>query len=75
MTNGTRCQEKAPPHRGAFSYSRLSPGDRHAFYTYWTGPNDNQVADVRWMHPILVNAADRDQARAVVIGVAPPSEP
>lgn len=45
------------------------------WHTYWTGPKDKQVADVRWIHPILVNAADRDPSRSVVIDVDPPSEP
>ncbi|WP_431972535.1 hypothetical protein [Nocardia sp. bgisy134] len=56
------------------SGSRVRAHIRKAhWHTYWTGPKEQRVAEVRWLHPILVNAADRDPSRFVVIDVDSPS--
>ncbi|WP_107656028.1 hypothetical protein [Nocardia suismassiliense] len=40
---------------------------RAHWHTYWTGPRDQQVAEVRWLHPVLVHPQDRDATRSIVI--------
>ncbi|MBF6329792.1 hypothetical protein [Nocardia transvalensis] len=47
---------------------------RAHWHTYWTGPHDEQVADVRWLHPILVNPVDRDPSRPTVIDADEPED-
>jgi len=42
---------------------------RAHWQSYWTGPRGHQSAVMRWKHPIIVHAEERDAARATVIDV------
>ncbi|WP_157762802.1 hypothetical protein [Nocardia yamanashiensis] len=44
---------------------------RAHWHTYWTGPRQAPVPEVRWLHPILVNKDDR-QARPLVVDISEP---
>ncbi|MEU4345451.1 hypothetical protein AB0H00_30070 [Nocardia sp. NPDC023852] len=46
---------------------------RAHWHTYWTGPQYQRIADVRWLHPILINPADRDTTRPMVIDAEHPA--